>query len=427
MSTFDPNKLTAPKPAASSSKPRAERVFLEVTSYETPSDGFHYAVGHRPGRPDDEVKVRLNTVKERCEDRPKDSEEKIKQQYVSGEYKRDTIEDKAKANIRFLSFDDCYPVKKDGGIPEYRAHWPKTMSTSHDAEIFTGTAHIKLKDAIDLPDNKRTSPQAYVELIKDRAIATPENAEKLLQQALTIKDEQNRARDPLVIMRVAHEGKIVASPRIYPASEATKVFDQALGDYKDVPKKVDADITLGKLMEAGAGRSDFETRQLDTARAVVAGLRGQDEPKFSSPDENVRDSIRNLYYGVKQGALQVEVISAEKIDFGPDTRLTYLKDKDRPHLAAYSVKEQSGDNIRETPGYTNTVVAVHRHPDGEPYAVFASPEQVYPKMTKLSELPLVATKEATLEKAAAAEAKPEPAQAAQADESESRYDSGMEP
>lgn len=387
--SFDPSKLAVRGGGQLNKGPRAERIFLVVERYETPADGFHYAIGHKADKPDERVKVRLNTVQERSEDRPSESVEKIKAHYLTGSNTRDSISDKAKAGIKLLSFDDARRLGKDeNGVTEYRAHWSKTMSTNPDAEVMSGIAHVKLKEAGEY-NGRRSPAQAYVELMKSSVVVDKDSIDKALADALAIKDDKGRARDPLVIMRVMYEGKVVASPRVYPSTETAKVFDQNLGEYKEVPRKLDADKTIDDLMTAKPGKSDMENYQLDTARAVIAGLKGLDEPKLNSSDEGVVKSIRNLYYGAKAGALQVEVIAAEKIDFGAESRKTYLHDKDRPQLAAYTIKEAVDEaRVREIPGYTKTVVVVHRHQDGEPYAVFASPVQMYPKVQKLADLPM---------------------------------------
>jgi hypothetical protein len=361
-----------------------------VTDYYTPADSFHYAIGHRLDKPEEQVRVRLNTVDERHADKPDDSIDKIKSLYVTGENTRDTLADKAKAGVRLLSFDDARKVSAENGVTEYRAHWPKTIATEPSAETVIGMAHVRLRDAVEIEGKPRKAAQAYIEMFKGAAVVNAENIDAVLKSGLSIKDEQNRSRDPLVILRVFHEGKQVAAPRIYPAMKKDKVFDQGLGQHKDISVKVDADETIGKVMAGGPGRDDFETRQLDTVRALVAGLKGLDEPKFASADDAVRDSIRNLYYGAKAGALQVEVISAEKIDFGADSRKTYLANKNRPPMVSYEMREQNGDDLKQSPGFTKTVVAFLRHPDGEPYAVFAAPTQMYPQVKKLADLPMQA-------------------------------------
>lgn len=390
MSSFDPNKLGGGGKGSGQSKPRAERLFVAVESFETPADGFHYAVGRRVDNPDEVVKVRLTTVSERVADWPDSNEAKVKEQYVTGEFHRDTIADKAKANIPLISFDEAYKVAtNENGVTEYRAHWPKVMAANPQAETMMGLAHIKLRDSVEIEGGKRSNAQAYVEMLKGATIVNKDNIDAALTNALSIKDEQGRARDPIAIVRVFHEGKQVAAPRLYPDTEKTKVFDQALGDHKEVSRKVDAAATLGKLMEAKPGFSAVDTEYKDVIRAVIAGVKGDAEPNYASQDQGVRDKVRNYYYGAQQGALTVEVVAAEKIDFGADSRKTYLNEKDRSHLAAYTIREPNGDYVRETPAFTNTVVAVHRHPDGEPYAVFASPTEMWPKkaMMKLAEVP----------------------------------------
>ena len=393
MSSFDPNKLSGTK----QSKPRAERIFVAVESYETPADGFHYVVGRRVDNPDEVVKVRLTTVAERVADWPGTNEAKVKEQYVTGEFHRDTIADKAKANIPFISFDEAYKVStNESGVTEYRAHWPKVMAANPQAETLVGMAHIKLRDSVELEGGKRSYAQAYVEMLKGATIVNKDNIDAALTNALSVTDEQGRARDPIAIVRVFHDGKQVAAPRLYPDTEKAKVFDQALGEHKEISRKLDAAATLGKLAEAKPGFSAVDTEYKDVIRAVIAGVKGDAEPNYASQDQAVRDKVRNYYHGAQQGALTVEVVAAEKIDFGTDSRKTYLNDKDRAHLAAYTLREPNGDYVRESPVFTTTVVAVQRHPDGEPYAVFASPTTLYPvtkydsAMVKLADVPFEA-------------------------------------
>jgi len=388
MSNFDPSKLSARPSNSSAPSGRSERIFMVVDTYETPDGGFHFAVGHRPDRPEEKIRVRLNTVAERIQDRPKLSPESVKSQYVSGENTRDTIADKAKANIKLVAFDDCRRLSQTEGVTEFRAHWPKTIATQPEAELMTGKAHIRLKPASDHA-NGHSKAQAYVELIKGAAQPTAENIDRLLTDALAIKDADGRARDPLMIMRVKHQGKIVGTPRLYPSMNTAKTFDQALGEEREITRPVDADVTVARLMGGEPGYNDRQNAMLDAVRALVAGIKGDGEPTFNSTDLAIHTKARNLYWGAKEGHLEVEIVSAEKIDFGADSRKTYLKDKDLPQLAAYVVKEPKEDqSFRETSGYTDTVIGVLRHEDGEPYAVYASPAQMYPKAYKLAELRL---------------------------------------
>jgi len=387
-SSFDPNKLDA-KPASGNKSTRAtsERLHLVVDNYEMPDNGFHFAVGHTLGNPDEQVRVRLNTVKERTEDRPKEDPAKIESQYKSGENHRETLADKAKGEIKLIAFDDARLIEAVDGVKTYRAHWPKTMATSPESELVEGMAHIRLKDA--KPDaNGPGRAQAYVEMLKSSATVDTNTVVSALSDALEISDEKGRARDVSAMIRVYFEDRPVpiATARLYPTTEQDTRFDQASGEDKNISIPQPAEKTLKALMEATPGKTEFANQNLDVARAIVAGLSGMDEPKFNSPDA---EQARNLYYGAKEGHFQVEVISVEKIDFGADSRKTYLKDKEKPHLAAYTINEPAGeDKVRSFTGYAETTVAINRYPNGEPYAVYASPSDMYPKMTKLNDIGL---------------------------------------
>ncbi|HDL8219856.1 TPA: hypothetical protein PXQ72_004527, partial [Yersinia enterocolitica] len=364
------------------------RLIMVVENYETPESGFHYAVGHKFDDVDAKVRVRLNTVDERCKDRPKTDQNKIREQYVSGENTRDTIADKKKSNIKFISFDDSLLLTEKDGVSEYRAHWGKTMSTDPTAEIISGVGHIRLRQ----PENgSERSAEAYIEFIKDAQPVVKKNIKQQLTSGLAIKDEQGRARDPFVIIRVGYQDKLVTTVRLFPATETKAIFDQNLGANKEIRTLVDSEKTIEHLLSgkplSNSPTTAYIDNQADTVRAVVAGLLGRKEPTFNDPSNKERNL--NIYHGAKGGQLNFELISAEKIDFGIDSRKTYLNEKSRPHLAAYDIKSGEEGNEKQqfvTSGYTETVLAIHRHPDGEPYAVFASPKEMWPKTQVMKNL-----------------------------------------
>lgn len=371
-----------------SSAPKKERLIMVVENYETPESGFHYAVGHKFDDVDAKVRVRLNTVDERCKDRPKTDQNKIREQYVSGENTRDTIADKKKSNIKFISFDDSLLLTEKDGVSEYRAHWGKTMSTDPTAEIISGVGHIRLRQ----PENgSERSAEAYIEFIKDAQPVVKKNIKQQLTRGLAIKDEQGRARDPFVIIRVGYQDKLVTTVRLFPATETKAIFDQNLGANKEIRTLVDSEKTIEHLLSgkplSNSPTTAYIDNQADTVRAVVAGLLGRKEPTFNDPSNKERNL--NIYHGAKGGQLNFELISAEKIDFGIDSRKTYLNEKSRPHLAAYDIKSGEEGNEKQqfvTSGYAETVLAIHRHPDGEPYAVFASPKEMWPKTQVMKNL-----------------------------------------
>lgn len=134
----------------------------------------------------------------------------------------------------------------------------------------------------------------------------------------------------------------------------------------------------------------------DLARAIVAGLMGDDEP----PKGNVIEPRRmeNFFHGAKGGDLHVEVVGVERIKFGVDSAKTYLKSlkdhngNDNRKFTDYLVKtENEGKTITER-GYGNTVVAFQRYSNGQPYAVYASPQENLPRVSPLahfdSQMPL---------------------------------------
>ncbi|MCE4113307.1 hypothetical protein [Yersinia pseudotuberculosis] len=341
--SFNPDALNNKSSSSNTANPapqKPERLIMIVESYETPESGFHYAVGHKFNDIDAKVRVRLNTVDERCKDRPKSDANKVKDQYVSGENTRDTIADKQKSNIKFISFDDSTLLAENEGVSEYRAHWGKTMSTDPTAEIISGVGHIRLRQ----PENgSERSAEAYIEFIKDAQPAVKKNIKQLLTSGLATKDEQGRARDPFVILRVGYDDKLVTTVRLFPATETKAVFDQNLGSNKEIRIPADADKTIEHLLSgnplSNSPTTSYVDNQADTVRAIVAGLLGRKEPTFNVPSN--KDRNLNIYHGAKGGQLNFELISCEKIDFGIDSRKTYLNDKSRPHLAAYDIK--SGD------------------------------------------------------------------------------------
>jgi hypothetical protein len=396
-SDFDPSKLANNNRPKS---PSAERLFVQVESFKTPNDGFHTIEGHVVGKPGEKVSIRLNTVPERLSDRPKLSEAQVQAQYVNGEYHRRSVADIAREGVPFLAFDEARKLGTQDGVTQYRTHWAQTMSTNPGAEIKEGMAHIKLK----APDERNgTRAQAYVELIQKVTPVNKDNIDKVLADAMSIKDDQGNPRNPVAIMRISHQGTQYAAPRLYPETEPVKVFDQASGASKEVPRRVDAEITLGKLMApqpSAQNKNAITADYQDMFRAVISGLKGKDEPAYAS--QQSKDNLHNFYLGAKEGALKIDVVAAETIPFGVDSRKTYLNDMDRPHLAVYTIKEPAeGDRVRQSPGYTDTAVAVQRYPDGAPYAVFAAPSAMWPEVRKLAEISSDASPHADQDKTAA--------------------------
>ncbi|QTP13341.1 hypothetical protein [Serratia symbiotica] len=389
--SFNPEALHQKPAAKKNERVNPERLIISVDEYLTPNDGFHYAVGHSIKNPAERVKVRLTTVDERIKDLPRVDADKITKQYRTGDNTRESIADKQKNGIKLIAFDDSIKISAENGVTEYRAHWPTTMSTDPNSEVIFGTAHIRLRES------ENGSGQAYVEMVKGISVGTAENIDSVLQSALAIKDDQSRARDPFAAIRIIYKDNIVSTTRLYPATEKHAVFDNDMGRNKEINIPVDSDKTIGKLLSGESTGNDFSNKQADTIRAVVAALKGLDLPNFNT---DYAANAANIYHGVKGGHLKIEVISFEKLDFGPDSRKTYLKDKEfRPQLKAYDIvsSAEGGKENYHVAGYDQTVVAFQRHPDGEPYVVYASSEAMWPKPAALKDITLEAMAEHIVE------------------------------
>ena len=106
-------------------------------------------------------------------------------------------------------------------------------------------------------------------------------------------------------------------------------------------------------------------------------------PKFNNQDTSVTST--QIFYGVKAGALDVELISAEVVQFGQASSMSYLRQKDSLTYASYMVK----DDKKEHHGFAPTVYAVQRYDDGTPFVTFAAPaETMIPKAKKIMDCSL---------------------------------------
>lgn len=380
MNSFDPKKLN-PQRQGNDRQFNNERLFVVVENFEIPNDGYHYAVGYKANSPAEKVKVRLNTVEERAKDFPKADVEKIKEQYFSGQKHRDSLADKAKDGIIHLSFDDARKIEgASGGVAEYRAHWPKTMSTRPESEVISGIGTILLRE-----QGSNNKASALVNFIKDVTEINEDNIDAVLAKGLSIKDDIGRAKNPYISFKAYYEDDLVAMTNLYPATKNTPVFDQNTGAYKDVRTKVDAKETLDRLFGTEKTGDIALDGYLDRAKALIAGIKGFEEPKYFSTDANLIETARQYYFGTKEGKLKVVAVENESIYFGSESRKTYLNDKARPHLNAYNAADEN-DDTKTFQGYTDTVIAVDRYPDGEPYAVFAAPASMNPKMLRFSQV-----------------------------------------
>ena len=398
MSTsFDPAiAKDALKPANAQRERRAydERVFMEVERFQlSRSGGDEWAVGRSITNPDERVMVRLSTVEERMTDLPLANEGRLRQSY-EGENRRETMAEKAQSKVRLIAFDGARSLgETEDGIKQYRAHWPQTMAAKPDAEVVAGLGSIVLYQPKEGSGNKA---DAYVEFLRTATVTDGSNVQQAMEAALEINDKDGNARDAHALMRVFYNGEEVATARVFPAREKAIVRDPVYGDEKPIMQPMDAASSFQALRDAKATGIQSMDANNDLARAIIAGLMGDDEP----PKANVMEPhrIENFFHGAKGGDLDVEVVGVERIKFGVDSAKTYLKNlkdhngNDNRKFTDYLVKTESEGKTTTERGYGNTVVAFQRYPNGQPYAVYASPQENLPRVSPLahfdSQMPL---------------------------------------
>lgn len=398
MSTsFDPAiAKDALKPANVQHERRVydERVFMEVERFQlSRNGGDEWAIGRSITNPDEKLMVRLSTVEERMTDLPLANEGRLRQSY-EGENRRETMAEKAQGKVRLIAFDGARPLgETEDGIKQYRAHWPQTMAAKPDAEVVAGLGSIVLYQPKEGSGNKA---DAYVEFLRTATVTDGPNVKEAMEAALEISDKDGNARDAHALMRVFYNGEEVATARVFPAREKATVTDPMYGDEKTIMQPVNAESSFQALRNAKATGIQSMDANNDLARAIIAGLMGDDEP----PKANVMspERMENFFHGAKGGDLHVEVVGVERIKFGVDSAKTYLKNlkdhngNDNRKFTDYLVKtENEGKTITER-GYGNTVVAFQRYSNGQPYAVYASPQENLPRVSPLahfdSQMPL---------------------------------------
>lgn len=371
MSTsFDPSKtnLNPPRQRERARRVYDERLIVKVESNQRDPDGTEWVVGSMVTNPDAHVRVRLSTVEERLSDNPERFNENTLRNQYHGEKRRDTLAEKAKEQIQYLSFDGARPLEVgEGGVPQFRAHWAQTVATSPEAEVRHGLASINLYEP---PEGQPGKASAYVELLQSATLVDRANVREAVESLLHNADEEGRPRNAHAIMRVFYEGEEKATARLFPAKQQVMVKHPVYGDEKPVNKAVSGAESFEALMRGDTTGIQATDVNNDLARAVIAGLLDADE----APPRNLADrgAVENFFNGAKDNAFHVELVGVERISFGVDSAKSYLKDRANPKFAGYVGRSEGGGTERR---YAETVVATMRHKDGAPFAVFASPDK----------------------------------------------------
>ena len=358
-----------------------ERVFMEVERYQlSRTGGDEWAIGRSVVNPEQKVMVRLSTVEERKVDLPLANEARLRQSY-EGENRRETLAEKAQGKIKLIAFDGARPLGiSEDGVAQYRAHWPQTIAVKPEAEMTAGLGSIVLYQP---REGSGVKADAYVEFLRTATLTDGSNVQQAMESALSINDDKGNARDAHALMRVFYNGEEVATARVFPAREQTTVTDRVYGDERKAWLPVDAESSFKALREGRETGIQSMDANNDLARAVIAGLLEDDEP----PKANIMraEQVENFFHGAKGGDLNVEIISVERIRFGMDSAKTYLKNYENPKFAGYLVHSEIGEERSVERGYGNTVAAFQRYPNGQPYAVYASPQENTPQVSPLAD------------------------------------------
>lgn len=388
-------QTTSPRSEERSRRAYDERIFMRVESYSLSRDGSDdWVVGSSITNPEQKISVRLSTLEERMADLPQANPSRLKQSY-EGENSRDSLAKKAKNNIELIAFDGARPVGVgNDGVRYYRAHWPQTMSNSADAEVMQGIGTIRLYQPNEGSGQKAN---AYVELLRNATPVDASNVAEAISSALAIKDENGNSRDGHAQLRITYqedadsEPILAATTNVFPFRELKTIEDPLYKDKKTVRVRVEPDQSMAMLQEGAKTGLDGTDRSNDLARVVLSALAGDAEP----PVTNVMTpaEVENFRSAFEQGQLSVEVLKVERIPFGVDTAKTYLRERNAQKFASFVVQDEESN--RPVQAYGNVVLAVQRYAsNGQPYAVYASPEENVPKVSPLndfdSRMPLTA-------------------------------------
>ena len=365
-----------------------ERLFVEVTKYDlAKTTGF---VTGRNLITGEVIDIRLNTVDERLSDRPSDSKKSVDSAYVSGAYARETLEKKHNRKSNILVFDDCVSIEgPDKTITAYRSHWPTAMSAeSTQIKILEAEAmHIKLKKGLE----EGSRDTAYVEVVHPSVKAEKDNVDHLLSSIFSNKDEDGNPAHPAILLDLRFKGGAALPnlPRIYPDTVQEAVYDSATGGMKSISITAPAEVTVKRLLDGSREpKNGRDAINLDYFRAVIAAVKGEEQPDPTSPSAKVRSNTASLYQMVKDKTIDVHLGKISTYSFGPQARKTYINEADKKHMSGFHVNRKNGEEVRPVAAFAHGVVALGQFEDGTYYVRDAKTIEAYPSTKPLNEMNL---------------------------------------
>lgn len=439
-SKFDPDKIFK---KVDNKSDEMEKVFLVVEGYDLPKPGekrASFAHGYRLGDENDKIRVRLNTVAERIADKP-DEEDKVREQYVKGKFTRPTLSEKAKKNIRYLSFDQAVNLgTNDAGVQEYRAHWSNTVTTDSNDRVIKALAHVRVRGGYTDKKGKKHDALAYMEVVDGIRPLRGDNVRAAVMQALSLENDQGRGRYPCPTIRIHYNGKPYEDGlKFFAFKDPVEIYDENTGEDRTVHENVNAEESLKRLMKGVKSDSEFVDTMNDYVRMVIKGIEDQGKKEvqdekvvllINSKEKIVRERAESLYWGAREGGLTFDIMDSHRVYFGPETRKAYIKeaesrkssifnrftargDSEKTKYIPYVVTEDGeqlkgktqGELIRKgyseqdirwektdqtekikVPGYTETVIALSDMDNGDAYAVYVDTLHAQPKMRAMKDL-----------------------------------------
>jgi hypothetical protein len=237
----------------------------------------------------------------------------------------------------------------------YRAHWAETLEGKPGAVCEKVMANVKIGQVFDKEDrSKVTGEYVYTDVIQPQfaAVLNKDNAELVLQAAFANSDGDVR-RNPFVLARLvgADDGKVyegLPELQVRGTTVKEKLHDPDTGVDKEVSRPADAAETM-----AWINNPENKGRDAMILRAALHGALGKEGyADFGDAAEDAKADLNQITDAVRSGAYHFEVIPGERVNAGPATKTSLLKQfigNDKHPLNMYSGRHfvDNGDGPRQ--------------------------------------------------------------------------------
>ena len=428
-------------------------IYVRVDGFVTErgqDESTTYVLGTRLDDPEQQVRVRLNTVYERMEDLEAGTDkerakqfQQVSKAYSTGARVRPSLSELRGRDPIVIKFESAVQLE-DGEVQKYRAHWPRVVATK-GMEV-----NPKYSTVVVSAETDNQKAKAHVDIIDRQVILNPENI--LIELPLAIDYKKNSSGDnrmPIVHVRLFHKGELMAMLRMFPSMESKVIFDNKSMKEMEVFVPAEAMDSTMRVVDGEKSDLDMINRHHDALRAVIYGMMkwsAKDgsssikKPPIVTDDVDFRKRVENIFSGVASGRIQVDMLHGERVKFGGMTRKNIISQyeefkrrRERGETGIYNVYAkykqtsevkvqapifyatdaqgaitksfQKGDLLkagfsdreikkvdgvktvkRYDQGYMPTVIGSVRRDNGSSYVTFAEPLDRNPKTKSLSEI-----------------------------------------